>query len=307
MEKMNILVDTRSFSVSNLDKVFWPEEKYTKGDLIKYYLEISPYIIKHLQDRPIVFTRYPDGINGKHFYQKNAPEYLPDWIDTYTHYASESERDIDYILIREAAVLVWLANHACIEIHPWLSRIHNLENPDYLVIDLDPSPDNTFKQVVDIALLLKNILDELKLKSYPKTSGSEGLHIYIPVNNIYSYQQIRELGKTIASVIAGIRSDISTIERTVNKRGPKIYIDYMQNVRGKTLCSVYSVRPKKGAPVSAPLKWEEVSMISPADFTIKTILPRVKQFGDLFTAVLDESQNLDYAGEKLGMPQYVSK
>ncbi len=185
------------------------------------------------------------------------------------------------------------------------ARIPDSNHPDYLVIDLDPSPANTFKQVADIALLLKHILDELKLKSYPKTSGSEGIHIYIPVHNIYNYKQIRDFANAIASVIVEIRSDISTMERTVNKRGPKIYIDCLQNARGRTLCSVYSVRPKKGAPVSAPLLWEEVSMVSPADFTIKTMLPRLRKSGELFSPVLEEQQILEYAWGKLGLPQPV--
>jgi bifunctional non-homologous end joining protein LigD len=298
---MNITIDQRNFPVSNLDKLYWPQDKYTKGDLIKYYLEISTYMIEHLANRPIVFTRYPDGIEGKSFYQKNAPDYLPSWIETFTLYSQDSQRNINYILITEPAALAWLANQGCIEIHPWLSSLESLEKPDFLVIDLDPSDFNSFEQVVEVAQLVKALFDELKLKSYPKTSGSSGLHIYVPVKSIYSYTQIREFGRAVASVVTSMRPDICTIERTVNKRGPKIYVDYMQNVKGKTLCSAYSVRPKIGAPVSAPLKWEEVPLISPTDFNIKNMPERIKQTGDLFLPVLKEKQLLDYAWEKLAV------
>lgn len=301
MDKMNITIDQRNFPVSNLDKLYWPQDKYTKGDLIKYYLEISTYMIEHLANRPIVFTRYPDGIEGKSFYQKNAPDYLPSWIETFTLYSQDSQRNINYILITEPAALAWLANQGCIEIHPWLSSLESLEKPDFLVIDLDPSDFNSFEQVVEVAQLVKALFDELKLKSYPKTSGSSGLHIYVPVKSIYSYTQIREFGRAVASVVTSMRPDICTIERTVNKRGPKIYVDYMQNVKGKTLCSAYSVRPKIGAPVSAPLKWEEVPLISPTDFNIKNMPERIKQTGDLFLPVLKEKQLLDYAWEKLAV------
>jgi bifunctional non-homologous end joining protein LigD len=301
MDKMNITIEQRNFPVSNLDKLYWPQDKYTKGDLIKYYLEISTYMIEHLANRPIVFTRYPDGIEGKSFYQKNAPDYLPSWIETFTLYSQDSQRNINYILITEPAALAWLANQGCIEIHPWLSSLESLEKPDFLVIDLDPSDFNSFEQVVEVAQLVKALFDELKLKSYPKTSGSSGLHIYVPVKSIYSYTQIREFGRAVASVVTSMRPDICTIERTVNKRGPKIYVDYMQNVKGKTLCSAYSVRPKIGAPVSAPLKWEEVPLISPTDFNIKNMPERIKQTGDLFLPVLKEKQLLDYAWEKLAV------
>ncbi len=303
MQKMDITVDNHSFSISKLDKIFWPEDKYTKGDLIKYYIEISPYIIKYLHNRPVVFTRYPDGIKGKHFYQKNAPAYLPSWIETFSQYSKDSGRNIEYILVKEAAVLAWLANQACIEMHPWLSSIGSLDYPDFAVIDLDPSPGNSFQEVIDMALLVKNVFQELGLRSYPKTSGSEGLHIYLPLKNHYTYSQVREFARGVAALVAEIRPDISTIERTVSKRGPKIYIDYLQNVKGQTLCSAYSVRPRKGAPVSAPLTWEEVALVSPTDFCIKNMLPRVKQAGDLFSPVLEDKQALEHACQKLGLPQ----
>ncbi len=302
MQKMDITVDSRSFSISKLDKIFWPEDKYTKGDLIQYYMEISPYIIKYLCNRPVVFTRYPDGIQGKYFYQKNAPAYLPSWINTFSQYSMDSQRNIEYILVQETAVLVWLANQACIEMHPWLSSISSLDQPDFAVIDLDPSPANSFQEVIEMALLIKNVFDQLNLRSYPKTSGSEGLHIYLPLQNSYTYRQVRDFARAIAALAAEVRPDISTIERTVSKRGPKIYIDYLQNVKGQTLCSAYSVRPRKGALVSAPLKWDEVPLIKPGDFNIKNMLPRLKKVGELFSPVLEDLQTLDHACQKLGLP-----
>ncbi len=301
MHKMDVTVGERSFSISRLDKTFFPEDKYTKGDLIQYYMEISPYIIKHLNHRPVVFTRYPDGIGGQHFYQKNAPAYLPSWVETFSYYSKDSERAIEYILIKEAAVLAWLANQACIEMHPWLSSISTLDCPDFAVIDLDPSPANSFPEVIDMALLIKNIFNELGLRTYPKTSGSEGLHIYLPLENIYTYCQVRDFARAIAALAAEVRPDISTIQRTVNKRGAKIYIDYLQNVKGQTLCSVYSVRARPGALVSAPLQWEEAALISPSDFNIKSMLPRLKKAGELFSPVLEDKQTLEHACAKLGL------
>jgi len=291
----------RSFSVSNLDKVLWPREGYTKGELIHYYLEIAPYILPHLRERPMVFTRYPNGILNTHFYQKNAPESLPDWINTFPYYSAESKRQINFILVNDASTLAWLANQACIEMHPWLSRIAKENYPDFLVFDLDPSPGNTFAQVRQIALLTRQVLHELGLRSYVKTSGSEGLHIYLPLVNEYTYSQVRDFAQAVANIICTVLPDIATVERMVKKRGAKVYVDYLQNVKGKTLCSVYSVRPRHGATVSTPIHWEEVNIINPGDFNIKTVIPRLKKEGELFAPVLTDRQSLDNAARQLGL------
>ena len=301
MVSNTVSIEGRSFALSRLDKVLWPQDGYTKGELINYYVEVAPYILPHLRGRPMVFTRYPDGIEKQSFYQKNAPPSLPEWVNTFTYYSSDSKRDINFILVEESATLVWLANQACIEMHPWLSCAGSVDYPDFAVFDLDPSPGNSFEQVRTIALLTRRVLNELGLRSYIKTSGSQGLHVYVPVDNEYSYEEIRDFGRSVAEIICTMQPDIATIERTVRKRGAKIYVDYLQNVKGKTLCSAYSVRPRDGATVSAPLCWDEVNDVKPSDFTIKTILPRLQKLGELFAPVLTDRQSLDTAFSQLGL------
>lgn len=301
MVSNTVTIEGRSFALSRLDKVLWPQDGYTKGELINYYVEVAPYILPHLKGRPMVFTRYPDGIEKQSFYQKNAPPSLPEWVNTFTYYSSDSKRDINFILVEESATLVWLANQACIEMHPWLSRTASVDYPDFVIFDLDPSPGNSFEQVRTIALLTRRVLNELGLRSYIKTSGSQGLHVYVPVDNEYSYEEIRDFGHSVAEIICTMQPDIATIERTVRKRGAKIYVDYLQNVKGKTLCSAYSVRPRDGATVSAPLNWDEVSNVKPSDFTIKTILPRLQKLGELFAPVLTDRQSLETAFIQLGL------
>jgi len=287
-------------SLSNLDKVLWPQEGYTKGDLIEYYVKVAPFMLPHLKGRPLVFTRYPSGIGGRHFYQKNAPDYLPEWIATFP-WQNEDGSINHHILAESPAALAWLANQACLEIHTWLSRVDSILNPDYLVFDLDPSEESTWQNVVDIALVLKQTLDQLGLRGYPKTSGAEGLHIYIPLVRGYTYEEIRGVGGTIAGLVCTVLPEIATIERSVARRGKKVYVDYMQNVIGKTLCAPYSVRPRPGATVSAPLNWEEVTTITPTDFTIKNILTRLQKTGDLFQPVITDRQNIEPIRNKFGI------
>lgn len=289
----DIVFEEHQIKLSNLEKVLWPEQGYTKGELIHYYAEVSPYLLPHLHQHPLVLTRYPDGIKNKFFYQKNVPDYLPEWIHTYAW--ESADRTIHFMLAQAKADLVWLANQACIEIHPWLSSQASILNPDYMVFDLDPSPENSFADIIAIALLIKQVLDELQLRAYIKTSGSEGLHIFVPLRPRYSYEEVRNLAGLIAGMVSTVRPDISTIERAVDKRGPKIYIDYMQNAIGKTICSPYSVRPRDGAPVSAPIRWEEIADISPGAFTIKNIFSRLNKQGDLFGLVLSDKQDLGKA------------
>lgn len=298
--KQTTILKGRELSLSNIDKVLWPEQGFTKGELINYYVEISPYILEHLKNRPLVITRHPNGINEKSFYQKNAPEYLPEWIKTLPWYSRDSGRYINFILVEEAATLAWLANQAGIEMHPWLSQKDSLNYPDFVTFDLDPSPGSTYQDVIDIALVLKQLLDGLKLRSYVKSSGGEGLHIYLPIINKYTYEEVRNFAQIIAAMITELLPQIATIERLTNKRGKKVYVDYLQNVLGKTLCSAYSVRPRNNAPVSAPLFWEEVKKSTPACFNIKNILPRVKEIGDIFAPVLTDKQDLAPVLKKLG-------
>jgi bifunctional non-homologous end joining protein LigD len=283
-------VEGREVELSNLTKVLWPDDNFTKAELINYYAEIYPWLAPHLKDRPLVFTRYPNGIKEKFFYQKNVPDHLPVWIKTFNW--QSKDRIIRMLVVTEKADLVWLANLACIELHPWLSRQQTIYNPDYMIFDLDPSPANNFEQVRQMALALKEILDALNLRPYLKTSGAEGLHLYVPLQPVYSYEQVRQTAGSIAQLVCRRYPDIATVERSVSKRGNKIYIDYMQNVIGKTICAPYSVRPRPSAPVSVPLAWDELSAIKPSDFNIKNVLKRLNQRGDLFQPVLKDQQVL---------------
>ena len=289
----------REVALSNLDKVLWPENGYTKKDLIDYYVAVFSFIVPHLIQRPLVFTRYPNGIHEKSFYQKNAPANLPDWIKTFPWAGSEGEPK-NYILVNSAADLAWLTNLACIEIHPWLSSISHIEYPDFIVFDLDPSDHNSWEEIVTVANLLKQIMDQLGLRIYAKTSGSLGLHIYLPIMNHYTYSRVRDFGQAIAAMICKIVPDITTIQRSVQHRGPRIYIDYLQNGLGKTVCAPYSVRPRAAASVSTPIKWEELSSINPMQFTIKTVPDRLYRHGDLFREVLSDRQELETAIKSLG-------
>lgn len=282
----------REIILSNLDKVLWPADGYAKSDLIHYYVKIAPYLLPHLYDRPLVFTRYPDGIDGKFFYQKNAPEYLPQWIPTYIWHSRDNTQN-NLIMAEETATLAWLANQAYLEIHPWLSRADSILNPDFIVFDLDPYDGCPFSLTVKIALVIKQLLDDMGLRSYIKTSGAAGLHIYLPIGNKYTYAEIRDWAGKIAGMVCNAMPDDATIERSVKERGKRVYIDYMQNAAGKTLCAPYSVRPRTGAPVSTPIRWEELNDISPAQFHISNILNRLAKTGDLFSPVLNDKQNLD--------------
>lgn len=293
-KKSSATIGGRELSLSNLDKIYWPRDGYTKGELIHYYAEIASYLLPYLHERPLVFTRYPDGIDGNSFYQKNAPEYLPDWIPTY-HWQSQDKTSNNLILAEETAALAWLANQAHLEIHPWLSRQNSILYPDFIVFDLDPYEGCPFQVVVEIARLLKQLLDDMGLRTYLKTSGASGLHIFLPVVNKYDYAQGRNWAGKLAGLVCQAMPDKATIERSVKDRGNRVYVDYMQNVVGKTLCSPYSVRPRDGAPVSTPLRWEELPDISPRDFNIKTIFTRVERLGDLFSPVLTDKQNIDEA------------
>ena len=279
---------------SNLDKVFWPEDGYTKGDLIQYYDKISPYLIPHLMDRPLVFERFPNGIHGESFYQKDAPDYTPGWIRTQKIWSEDVQRDIRYFIGNDRDQLLYIANTGNIQQNPWMSRVEHLDYPDYLVFDLDPV-EAPFSSVQKVALVVKEVLDELGLRSYPKTSGASGIHIHLPVlERTFTYEDVRVFAEAVASIVVERAPDLATIERVVKRRkAHHIYIDFLQNIRGKTVASVYSPRPRVGAPVSTPLRWEEFKKpIDPKAFTIKTIFPRLDKFGDLFDRALSDRQDI---------------
>ncbi len=296
----NLQIDGIQVPISNLEKVYWPDSGYTKYDLIDYYLNISEYILPYQKDRPQNLHRHPNGISKPSFYQKDH-DVLPTWIETFKVYSKSSKKETDYLFCQNEATLLYMANLGCIEINPWNSIIQNLENPTYTVIDIDPSEKNNFQQVIEVALAVKEVLDLAKIKGYPKTSGSTGIHIYIPLNGKYSYDEARDFTKLLCYYVLERLPKLTTMERSIKSRNGKIYLDYLQNRRGQTLASAYCVRPKKGAPVSAPLLWKEVkSGLEILDFTLNNILDRVEKVGDLFLPVLGEGIDMEEAINNLG-------
>lgn len=285
-------ISGKKVSLTNLNKELWPGEGITKYHLIKYYLEVSPYLLPHLKGRFLVFQRFPGGIRKPGFFQKNIPAGAPFWLQTAAFQGSEKETR--YILCNDPETLAWLGNQAVLEIHPWLSSIKSPEKPDFAVFDLDPPPGVPFAEVSRVALALHKILIQLGLAAYPKTSGSLGIQVYLPLKPLYSYEQVRNFTEAISKNLEDELPEITTTVRKVSMRGDKIYLDYLQNARGKTLVAPYSPRPLQGAPVSAPLSWEELTEPSllPSVFNIHTILPRLYAKGDLFAPVLQRRQEI---------------
>lgn len=280
MDQTVTRVDGHEVRLTNLDKVLWPEG-LTKAHLVKFYMDMAPVLVPHLRNRPLVMKRYPHGIEGESFYQKECPDYAPDWIETFP--VRHSEKAINYIVCNDAATLAWLANQACIEIHAWMSVLDNIECPDIAVMDLDPSEGSTFDDVIDIALLCRRALVEFGLTPFVKTSGASGLHLFIPVKSEYPFPVVTSAMQYIAGLITSVYPGRATVERTVAKRKGKVYLDYLQNARGRTMAFQYSLRPIPGAPVSTPLFWEEVERreVSPGSFNIRSIFRRLEKYGDL--------------------------
>jgi len=285
---------------SNLGKVFWPEERYTKGDLIEYYRAVSPWMLPYLANRPLVLTRFPDGINGKSFFQKDAPEYAQAFVRTVTIWSEDSQRELDYFVCDNESSLLYIANMAAILLHVWSSRVATLETPDWCILDLDPK-EAPFTDVVTVAQAVKALCDDIGLPTGIKTSGSTGLHVLIPLGRQVTYEQSRTLGGLLARVIATQLPDIATVTRQVQKRGGKVYLDYVQNGHGRLLVAPFSVRPLPGAPVSTPLAWREVTpKLDIRAFTIRTVPARMKKLKDdpLWT-VLDHQPDLMAALSRL--------
>ncbi|MBO3099050.1 DNA ligase D [Gelidibacter pelagius] len=292
-------VDGIKVQITNPDKIYWPEAMLTKYDLLDYYIKMSDHILPYLKDRPESLHRHPSGILGESFYQKDH-ENLPSWIETATIASKSSEKEINYLLCQNQASLLYMNNLGCIELHPWHSTIYQLDRPDYAIIDLDPSEKNTFEQVIETALAAKSVLDRANIKGYCKTSGASGMHIYIPMGGLYSYEEARDFTKLVCIYINEQLPDLTTLERSLKKRGPKIYLDYLQNRKGQTIASVYSVRPQKNATVSMPLDWSEVkSGLNLADFTIKTVPTRIGNKKDPFKGVLGEGIQMEKAMDRL--------
>ncbi len=291
------LINHAKLSLTNLNKPFWIRPKLQKRDLINYYYQIAPVLLPHLENRPLTLKRYPQGAAGEFFYQKNVPANAPDFIKTIT--VKHSQGPTKYPVANNLETLIWLANLADLEIHPWYSQQGSLNNPDFIVFDLDPTKENDLAAVRQVALLIKEVLDEFKLEGYPKSSGSRGIHVYVPIKNTYTYDQTKLFAKKVTELIHQLAPKQTTLEfRKARRHG--VYIDYLQNIKGKTLASVYSLRAKPGAPVAAPLTWEEVKKgFRLTQFNIKSILPRVKNYGDLFAPALTQKQDIDAVLKRL--------
>jgi bifunctional non-homologous end joining protein LigD len=294
----------RTLRLSNLDKPFWPEEGITKGDLLAYYRDVAPVVGPHLRDRPFTMRRYPDGAGGKSFFQKDKPAGMPDWIPTEkievsTRDRPRQRRRIDAPLVNDELALLWMVNMGCIDLNTWYSRVPRLDRPDFVLFDLDPSPDVGFRETVQVALLVKEVLDALELQSFPKTSGSDGMHVLVPIARRHTYDDTREFAEIVARALATTNRGLVTTEWTKSKR-KGVLIDANQNGEGKTIASVYSVRPRAGAPVSAPLRWDEVDeSLDPGAFTMDVVRERIGEHGDLYEGVLTTKQQLGQALRKL--------
>jgi bifunctional non-homologous end joining protein LigD len=286
---------------TNLQKTFWPDDGYTKGDLIEYYRAISPWMLPYLADRPVVLTRYPDGIAGKSFFQKDAPAFVPDWIRTERMWSEQAEREIDYFVCDDEASLLYLINMGTIPLHVWASRTAKIDRPDWCVLDLDPK-DAPFSDVIRVAQTTHALCEEIGLPNLVKTSGSSGLHVLIPLGGQCSYEEARSLGELLARLVTAELPEISTVTRQVSRRGGKVYVDYLQIGAGRLIVAPYSVRPLPGAPVSMPLRWSEVELgLDIRSFTIKSAPSRMKKLKrDPLREVLTEKPDLAGALERLG-------
>jgi bifunctional non-homologous end joining protein LigD len=285
------------FNLTNLDKIFWPKDNYTKGDLIYYYEAIAPTILPYLKNRPMVLNRHPNGIDQPNFFQKQVDlKHLPSWIETIR--IKHKEKSIDYLIIQNLETLLYVANLGCIELNPFNSRISKLENPDYMILDLDPE-NVSINKITQVALVIHNLLDSINLKNYCKTSGKRGLHIFVPLGAQIDFPQSQELAKIIGLLTQTKLPNLVSLEHRPAHRQNRVYIDYLRNSRHQTTSSVYSVRPVLHACVSAPLEWEEVNAdLNISNFNIETMPQRIQDKGDLFKHVLDEV-NLKHSLEAL--------
>jgi bifunctional non-homologous end joining protein LigD len=287
----------RELRLSNLDKVFWPDEQITKGDLLAYYRAVAPVLLPHLHDRPFTMRRYPDGASGKAFFQKDAPAHMPEWIATYHALVSTRERSrgkkwVDFPLVNDELALLWMVNMGCIDLNTWYSRVDKPDRPDFVLFDLDPTPEVPWSQTIEVALILKELLDALELESFPKTSGGKGFHVLVPLDRRSSYSDTRGFAEVVAGAIARAHPKLATTEWSkARRRG--VLIDSNQNGEGKTIASAYSVRPRPNAPVSTPLTWDEVDeKLNPSIYTMPVVLERVRLQGDLYAPMLTTRQSL---------------
>ncbi|HUR30030.1 MAG TPA: DNA ligase D [Saprospiraceae bacterium] len=292
-------VNGKEMKFTNLDKLFWPKEKITKRDLINFYYQVAPCMLPYLKNRPESLNRFPDGYAGKSFYQKDVTGKVPDWVEKHPYRSADEDIDKNFMLVQDEASLLVMVNMGCIEINPWSSTIQKPDHPTWCIIDLDPDK-NPFNDVIKAAQVCYEILSEAQIDCYCKTSGSTGLHIYIPLNAKYDYEQSKEFARLIVKMMHREMPDFTSIERLTSNRKGKIYLDFLQNRPQATLAAPYSVRPKPGAPVSMPLHWDEVKKgLKLTDYNLKNAIPLLKERGDLFKGVLGKGIDMKASIKRL--------
>jgi len=298
-----IALGPQEIRLSNLDKILWPSEGYTKGDLLSYYFNIAPFILPYLAERPLTMKRMPNGIDGKFFFEKSAPSHTPGWISRCSAESDDSKGGrIDYLTVEDTAGLLFVANLGCVEFHPLHSRCAALRTPDYLFFDLDPAEGATFDDVLIVARHVKAALDQLGLRGYPKTSGATGIQVFVPVQPRYTYSQVRDLVNKVGRLIVAADPEHATMKPRVADRDGKVFIDHNMNRAGANIAAVYSLRPEPRATVSTPLTWDEVAEhVAPQDFRMDNIWNRLDRVGDLFGGVLDDGQDIDDALAAFGI------
>ena len=297
-----VTTDGIEVPVTNLGKVFWPDEGITKGDLLAYYWNIARVIVRHLHDRPLTLKRMPDGVRGGTFFQRNAPDWTPGWVPLCAIEPADSKVD-ETVVVHNRAHLLFVANLGAVEMHTLHSRCVRYDQPDYLVCDLDPMEPAGFDEALVVAHQLKIVLDHLGLRGYAKTSGATGVQVYVPVDEKHSYAETRGLAEAMGALIVRTAPELATMEWSIDRRSGKVFIDHKMNRRAASLASVYSVRPEPRGTVSAPITWDEVAerTVQPADFTMETIFDRIERVGDLFEPVVHAPQDLDDALRTLGV------
>ena len=297
-DKAQLVVNGKKLSVSNLDKVLYPKAGFTKGQVIDYYVRVAPVLLPHLKDRPLTMKRYPNGVNGEFFYEKNCPTHRPSWVKTAKVWSEGNKRDMHYCLVQDLPTLVWAANLADLELHTSLARKQNVARPTMMVFDLDPGPPANIVQCCEVGIWLRDLLAQLELKSFPKTSGSKGLQVYVPLNTPVTFDQTKELARDIARHLEHKHSKLVLSEMSRALRKGKVFVDWSQNDEHKTTVNVYSLRAKELPTISTPIMWKEVEgALNKKDphlltFISDQVLKRVDKFGDLFDPINALKQKL---------------
>ncbi|MGZ8545444.1 MAG: non-homologous end-joining DNA ligase, partial [Flavisolibacter sp.] len=299
-DDQELVLNGHELKLTNLNKLYWKKEKFSKGDMINYYLKMAPYILPYMIDRPQSLNRHPNGIDGPNFYQKNQTGKVPGWMQTHKDFSESTNQTVEYLVCSNEASLIFMANLGCIEMNPWHARVESWQQPDWCLIDLDPDDSNTFDQVMQVAKKVKEILDAIGADAYCKTSGSTGIHIFIPLGAKYSYDQSKQLAELIVTLVNHELPDFTSVERKPAKRKGMIYLDYLQNREIQTVSSPYSLRPKPGVPVSTPLDWSELKKgLTSKTWNARNIFERLAVEGDLFKPVLGKGINLEKVVGKL--------